>query len=75
MRGVRDELAPRMIQTREPDAHPVERPRQFAELIRAAIRNLLVEAAARDPIGGPLEPANASREQARGGVADQQCQE
>ena len=72
VRGVGDELAPRMIQTREPDAHPVERPRQLAELIGAAIRNRLVEAAARDPICCPLEPANAAREQARGGVADQQ---
>ena len=72
MRCVGDELTPRVIEARELGAHPVEGPRQLAELVRTAIRNLRVEAAARDPICGPLQPANAAREQTRGAVADQQ---
>src|SRR6185369_500285 len=72
VRGVRDELAARVIETREPGPHALERPRELAELVAATIRNLLVEVAARDSIRGPLEPANASSEKPRSAVADRQ---
>ena len=58
MGGVRDELAARVIEPREPDPHAVEDGR--------------VEPAARDPLRGALEPPDSDRKEARRPIADQQ---
>src|SRR5205085_9738731 len=65
VRGVRDELGPRAVEVREAKAHPVEGARELAELVRRRVVHRLVEVAARDAVGGPLEPADAAREDRR----------
>ena len=42
----------------EADAHALERARELAELVVAGVDDRLVEAAAGDPLGGALEPAD-----------------
>ena len=63
--GVGDELAARMLEAGEALPHAVEGARELAELVGARVDDRLVEPAARDPLGGLLEPADAPREQPR----------
>ena len=72
VRRVGDELAAGVVELREALAHAVERARQLAELVGAVVDDGLVEAAARDPVGRPLEPADPAREDAGAAVADEQ---
>ena len=55
--GVGDELLAGPVELGELDAHPVERGRQLADLVRSVVDDGLVEGALRDPVGGPLQPA------------------
>jgi hypothetical protein len=68
---VRDELAPRVLEPRELDPHALERIRELADLVAAAVDHGLVEAAAGDPVGGALHAPDPPREQARGAEAEE----
>src|SRR5207248_8705357 len=70
--GVRDELAPGVLELREAPAHPVEGKRELTELVVVPVGDGLVEAAAGDPVGSPLQAADTPGEQARAAVADQE---
>ena len=72
MRGVRDELAPRVVELGEPDPHPLERDGEVAELVAAAVPHRLVEIAARNPVRRTLEPANTAGKDPCAAVAEQQ---
>jgi hypothetical protein len=72
MRGVRDEFAPRVVQLRKANAHALERVGKPAQLAAARVAHGRVEAPARDPVGSPLEPPNAAREEPCTPVAKQQ---
>ena len=52
-----------MLELGEALAHPLERGGQLAELVPACIDDRLVEVAARDPLGRPLEPPDPAREE------------
>src|SRR5215210_3677816 len=62
-----------MVQAGETLAHAVERPSELAELVAARVDDRLVELAGRDPVGGPLEPADAPCEHVRAREPDEQC--
>src|SRR5581483_1339266 len=66
VRRVRDELAARVVEAREPAAHAVERAGELAELVPSAVLDRLGEVAGGDPVGGALEAANPPREERRG---------
>ena len=68
--GVADELPPRALELREPQAHPVEGAGELPELVGAAVDDRLVELPGGDPLRGGLEPPDAAREEKRGAVAD-----
>ena len=74
VRGVRDELAARVLEPREALAHAVEGAGELAELVRARVDDRLVELPVRDPLGRLLESADASREEPRAAVAEQERQ-
>ncbi len=61
VRRVRDELLARRVELRDLDAHAVEGRGELAELVVAAVDDRLVEVPLRDPIRGPLQPADAPR--------------
>ena len=71
VRRVGDELAPGTLQLGQTLAHAVERAGQLAELVLARVDDRLVETPARDPVGGALEPADATGEDRRSRVPDQ----
>ena len=79
VRGVRDELAPSMLQLGQALAHPLERGCELPDLVLARVLHRLTEVAAGDPVGGPLEvpdPAGEHRcrqvsDQERGGQGNQ----
>ena len=76
MRRVGDELLPRVVELREPDAHAIEGDRQLADLVVSAVDDGRVEVTARDPLGGRLQPAQAVREHpGRGQAEDEREQE
>ena len=66
MRRVRDEGAPGVVEAGEPCAHPVERPRELAELVAAVIHDGVREIAAGDPVRSALEPLDPARKDRRG---------
>ena len=61
VRGVGDELAARAVELAEPPAHSLERVGEVTQLVVARVDHRLVEAAARDPLGRPLEPQDPLR--------------
>jgi hypothetical protein len=75
VRGVRDELAPRVIEARKPDAHPVERTREFPELVTALVCDGRVEMACRDLLGASFQPPDPAGEHRGAAVAHQQRDE
>ena len=72
MRRVRDEFPPRALEPCQAQAHPVERRSELADLVAAVVDDRLVEAAARDPVGGPLEAPQPPGEEIGGAVAERQ---
>ena len=72
VRGVRDELAPRVVERRQPLAHPVERARELTDLVRAVVDHRLVELPGRDPLGRGLEPPQAAREEQSAEIPDRE---
>ena len=60
-----------MLQRGEALPHVVEGARELAQLVRSAVHDRLVEAAARDAVGSALEPPDSAREDAREREADQ----
>ena len=60
---VGDELAPRVLELREAQAHAFEGARELAELVGAVVDDRLVELAVRDAFGRPLEPTDPPREE------------
>ena len=71
VRRVRDELAARVLEARESLTHAVERTRELSKLVGAFVDDGLVEAAAGDAIGRPLEPADAPPEETCASVAEE----
>ena len=69
VRGVRDELAAGAIEHLEPDAHPLERRGELAELVAARVHDRLVEGAACDPLRRALEPPDPACVHRRQGIA------
>ena len=63
VRRVGDELAARMLEPGQAQAHAVERAGELAQLVRARVLDRLVEPPARDPFCRPLEVADAAREE------------
>ena len=61
MRRVRDEFAPRAVELRHADAHPLEGSRELAQLVVAAVHDGLVEATACNSLCRPLQSADAAR--------------
>ena len=72
VRRVRDELPPRALEPGQAQAHPVERRGELADLVAAAVDDRLVEAAARDPVGGPFEAPQPPGEEVGGAVPERQ---
>ena len=75
VRGVRDELLARAVETREPVLHLVERARELAQLVVGVDRDGLGEVAGRDLAGAALEALHAPREGVRGEVAGRRCEQ
>ena len=72
VRRVRHELASRVLEPCEPQAHALERPRELSHLVSPTVDDRLVEATARDPLGGLLEAPQPAREGPSAAVAEQQ---
>ncbi len=70
MGGVGDELPAGIVEPGEPQAHPVERPGELADLVAAVIHDRLLEVPGGDPLGRPLEPPDPAREDRRRGEPD-----
>ena len=69
VRGVADELAPRALELREAQTHPVEGARELAELVLAPVDDGLVEPAGRDALGRQLQAPDPAGEEVRQAVA------
>src|SRR5207302_671633 len=74
VRGIRDELAARVLELRKPAAHSLEGARELADLVFGRVDDRLVEAAARDPLRRPLQASKPPREEPGAAVADQKRQ-
>ena len=61
-----------MFEAGQPLAHPLEGPGELADLVSSRVGNRLPEIAARDPLGGALEPSQPTGEHRRRAVADDQ---
>ena len=65
VRRVGDELAAGVVELGEPKAHPVERSRELADLVRSGIGDRLVEPPRGDLLRSGLQPPQPAREQPR----------
>ena len=72
MRGIGDELPPGVLELRQPQPHPLECRGELGELVPARVDDRLAEIAARDPVGGALQPADPAREDRRRRIADEE---
>ncbi|MER3411198.1 MAG: hypothetical protein C4305_01910 [Thermoleophilia bacterium] len=75
MRGIGDELPPGSVELGQPNSHPLERSGELAHLVGSEVDHRLIEPAARDTLGRPLELPNAAREEPGAGVADDEHDE
>ena len=71
VRRVGNELAPCVVEVREAQAHPVERPRQLGHLVRTSCVDRHLEVSAGDAVGRDLEAPDPPGEPQRGQRPDQ----
>ena len=70
VRGVGDELPPRVIERCEPLAHAVERPSELPDLVTALVADRLVEPPRSDSLSRALQPPQPPSEQERAEIAE-----